>query len=141
MDASPAVSSSAVGIDVAKDHFDVKFPQQSRVVTFNYDAQSLESLLEQLAPFLGCLIVIEATGGYERRLVAELVAAGHRVAIVNPRQVRDFARAGKTESMLMNACSLAKAKKPRPNSRNCNSLWPADDKSSGCILPKAIAWI
>ncbi len=93
MDASPAVSSSAVGIDVAKDHCDVKFPQQSRVVTLAYDAQSLASLLEQLAPFGGCLIVIEATGGYERRLVAELVAAGHRAAIVNPRQVRDFARA------------------------------------------------
>jgi transposase len=39
-----------------------------------------------------CLIVVEATGGYQRRVVAELVAAGHRVAVVNPRQVRDFAR-------------------------------------------------
>ena len=93
MEASPAVSSSVVGIDVAKDHCDVKFPQQSHVVTFDYQAQSLESLLEQLAAFPACLIVIEATGGYERRLVAELVAAGHRVAVVNPRQVRDFARA------------------------------------------------
>jgi transposase len=92
MDASPAIS-SVVGIDVAKGHCDVKFPQQSHVVTFTYDADSLASLLERLAPLCGCLIVLEATGGYERRLVAELVAAGHRVATVNPRQVRDFARA------------------------------------------------
>ncbi len=39
-----------------------------------------------------CTIVLEATGGFERRLAAELVDAGRRVAIVNPRQVRDFAR-------------------------------------------------
>lgn len=93
MDASPAVSSFVVGIDVAKDHFDVKFPNQSRVLQFTYDAKGLEGLLEQLAAFRGCLIVIEATGGYERRLVAELVIGGQRVAVINPRQVRDFARA------------------------------------------------
>jgi transposase len=93
MDASPATSSSVVGIDVAKDHCDVKFPHQSRVLQFAYDAKSLASLLEQLAAFPGCLIVIEATGGYERHLVGELVGVGHRVAVVNPRQVRDFARA------------------------------------------------
>ena len=93
MDASPAVSSSVVGIDVAKNHCDVKFPKQSRVLTFTYDPPGLESLLEHLAAFADCLIVIEATGGYERRLVGELVAAGHRTAVVNPRQVRDFARA------------------------------------------------
>jgi transposase len=38
------------------------------------------------------LIIVEATGGYQQRLVADLVAAGHRVAVVNPRQVRDFAK-------------------------------------------------
>ena len=36
--------------------------------------------------------MIEATGGYQSRVVAALVAAGHQVAVVNPRQVRDFAR-------------------------------------------------
>ncbi len=39
------------------------------------------------------MIVVEATGGYERALVAELIDAGHQVAVVNPRQVRDFAKA------------------------------------------------
>lgn len=37
-------------------------------------------------------MVVEATGGYERQLVAELAAAGHHVSVVNPRQVRDYAR-------------------------------------------------
>ena len=40
-----------------------------------------------------CLVVVEATGGYERLLVADLLDAGHLVAVVNPRQVRDFAKA------------------------------------------------
>ena len=38
-----------------------------------------------------CLIVVEATGAYHRRLVTDLVDAGHQVAVVNPRQARDFA--------------------------------------------------
>jgi len=39
------------------------------------------------------LIVVEATGGYERQLVVDLMTAGYQVSVVNPRQVRDFARA------------------------------------------------
>jgi len=62
-----------------------------------------KSLLEQLVRFPNAMIVLESTGGYERRLVAELVAAGHRVAVVNPRRVRDFAKAlgqlAKTDSI------------------------------------------
>jgi transposase len=42
---------------------------------------------------VGCLIVLEATGGYERQVVADLLDAGYRVAVVNPKRVRDFARA------------------------------------------------
>jgi transposase len=93
MDAQPLASPSAVGIDVAKDHCDVKFPDQSLTVAFQFDETGFKNLLERLAPFPKSLIVIESTGGYERRLVAELVTAGHHVAVVNPRRVRDFARA------------------------------------------------
>ena len=49
-------------------------------------------MLNALPPAGQCLVVVEATGGYQRTVVAELVAAGHRLAVVNPRQVRDFAR-------------------------------------------------
>jgi transposase len=93
MDAKPALASRAIGIDVSKDTFDAKFPDQPNPVKFNYDAAGLKDLRKRLAPLKGALIVIEATGGYQRRLVGELLDAGHRVAVVNPRQVRDFARA------------------------------------------------
>ena len=103
MDAQPLASPSAIGIDVAKGHCDVKFPDQKRTVTFQFDDPGFKSLLERLARFPNALIVIESTGGYERRLVAELVAADHHVAVVNPRRVRDFARAAgqlaKTDSI------------------------------------------
>jgi transposase len=49
--------------------------------------------MQLLPPPEGCLVVLEATGGYERLLVANLIDAGYRVAVVNPKRVRDFARA------------------------------------------------
>ena len=81
-----------VGIDVAKESFDVCcLPEESRR-SLPYDENGLTQLLGELPQKETCLIVVEATGGYQRRLVAELVDAGHHVAVVNPRQVRDFAR-------------------------------------------------
>jgi len=94
MDATHAASSvSCVGVDIAKHRFDAKFLPQNRLHTFPNNPQGIQLLLDQLNALPGCLVVVEATGRYERRLVAELVDAGHRVAVVNPRQVRDFARA------------------------------------------------
>jgi transposase len=84
-------SVSFVGIDVAKSKFDVMILPEGTRLTCPYDNAGIEQLLGQL-PQHACLIVLESTGGYERRLAAELVAAGHDTAIVNPRQVRDFAR-------------------------------------------------
>lgn len=56
------------------------------------DDAGLAQLLAALRPHAPCLIVVEASGGFERRLAAHLLEAGHTVARVNPRQVRDFAR-------------------------------------------------
>jgi transposase len=94
MDVNPAASCApCVGVDVAKDRFDVKFLPQNRLHTFANSPQGIQLLLDLLNALPGCLVIVEATGGYERRLVAELVNAAHRVAVVNPRQVRHFARA------------------------------------------------
>jgi transposase len=82
---------SFVGIDVAKSKFDVLILPQGWGLTCTYDAEGIKALLAKL-PQHDCIVVLEATGGYERRLAAELVEAGHQTAIVNPRQVRDFAR-------------------------------------------------
>jgi transposase len=81
-----------VGIDVAKQSFDVAVLPSEQSVSFSYDDRGLSQLLEWLRLQGDCLIVLEATGGLERRIAGELIDAGHHVAIVNPRQVRDFAR-------------------------------------------------
>ena len=85
--------STFVGIDVAKKSLDVATLPPSTPRTFVHDPPGRQELLDSLPEPKTCLIVIEATGGYERLLVADLLDAGHLVAVVNPRQVRDFAKA------------------------------------------------
>lgn len=80
-----------VGIDVSKKHWDVCL-SDGRSARFLGDGDGFAKLCDLLRPHGRCLIVVEASGGYEQRLVAELIDAGHDVARVNPRQVRDFAR-------------------------------------------------
>ncbi len=82
-----------VGIDVSKDTLDVAVApagQQWRVSTTE---ESLGELVERLQGLSPALVVLEATGGYEVPVAAALGAAGIPLAVVNPRQVRDFARA------------------------------------------------
>lgn len=81
-----------VGVDLAKTHFDVAARPSGAHHAFAYDDDGIRQFLDWLGPRGHCLLVLEATGGLERRLAAELSAAGHTLAIVNPRQVRDFAR-------------------------------------------------
>ncbi|MCS3856492.1 transposase [Salinibacter ruber] len=60
---------------------------------FNNDPEDIDQLTELLCEVSPERIVLEATGGYERPVSAALAAAGLPVAVVNPRQTRDFARA------------------------------------------------
>jgi transposase len=82
-----------VGIDVSKNSFDVCVGPEAGSWHLASDAAGRRELLRLLPTPGQCLIVCEATGGYERSLVADLMEAGHLVAVVNPRQVRDFAKA------------------------------------------------
>lgn len=86
---------SWIGVDVAKDTLDVACASgagtERRSVANDRAGHSL--LIENLPPQAEARVVVEATGGYERALVTALVEAGYRVAVVNPRQVRDFAKA------------------------------------------------
>ena len=82
---------SFVGIDVSKSKFDFVILPEGTGRTYPYDREGIERLLAELRQH-DCVVVLEATGGFERRLAAELVEAGHQTAIANPRQVRDFAR-------------------------------------------------
>jgi transposase len=82
-----------VGVDVSKKRLDVAVESTGQTWAVDNDAVGIGRLVEQLTGWrLGC-IVVEATGGQERLLLAELWAAGLPVALVNPRWVRAFARA------------------------------------------------
>lgn len=82
-----------VGIDVSKDHFDVAVRPLQQNFTLHSDGPGLRELVSKLSALSPELIVLEATGGYEKVLVAELAAASLPVVVINPRQIRDFARA------------------------------------------------
>jgi transposase len=84
---------SFVGIDIAKRTLDVHVLPERTSLKQQNDSKGRQQLREKLPPPGECLIVVEATGGYERALVAELIDAGYQVAVVNPRQARDFAKA------------------------------------------------
>jgi transposase len=82
-----------IGIDVAKATLDFHFlpaGQSHQLPNTSPGHRELRKLLPDPA---GCLIVLEATGGYEREVVADLTDAGYRVAVINPKRVRDFAKA------------------------------------------------
>ncbi len=83
---------SFVGIDIAKDKIDLHVHPEGRRLSTTNDAKGFKEAKHFLPKPTTCLIVIEATGGYQRSLVETLLEAGHYVAVVNPRQVRDFAR-------------------------------------------------
>jgi transposase len=82
-----------VGIDVSKDHLDVHVRPTGDSFRVRYDDAGLVTLVEHLRPLAPVVLVLEATGGYEVTVAATLASATLPVAVVNPRQVRDFARA------------------------------------------------
>jgi transposase len=82
-----------VGIDVAKAEVVVGVRPTGTGWTATNDARGVHELVERLRVLAPTLIVLEATGGYELLCVAALAAADLPVVVVNPRQVRDFARA------------------------------------------------
>ena len=82
-----------VGIDVAKESFECGLGVGGEICSFGNDDKGFEALGLRLKEFDVRLVVMEATGGYEAQLACALQAAGYEVAVVNPRQARDFAKA------------------------------------------------
>jgi len=82
-----------VGIDVAKAHLDVAQRPAAKVWRVSNDGPGIAALVERLVQFQPALVVLEATGGIELPLVGALAAARLPVVVINPRQVREFARA------------------------------------------------
>lgn len=82
-----------MGIDVSKAALDVAVLPSGEVLQFANDANGIDDLTKTLKSAAVDLVVMEATGGYETAVATALVGAGLRVAVVNPRQIRDFAKA------------------------------------------------
>ena len=82
-----------IGIDISKRHFDLYVLPESKEYQFENNNQGIRQCLHRLCEAKPKLIVMEATGGYEVALATELHLAGLAVAVVNPRQIRDFAKA------------------------------------------------
>lgn len=82
-----------VGIDVSKAELEVAVCPTGETWTVPYDDAGLDALVARLQPLAPTMIVVEATGGWELRLAGAVAGAGLPVAVINPRQVRAFARA------------------------------------------------
>lgn len=82
-----------VGIDVSKDNLDLMVRPTGARHQLPNDADGIAQLVKQLRRQRPTLVVCEATGGWERLLVGALASAGLPIVVVNPRQVRDFAKA------------------------------------------------
>ena len=92
-----------VGIDVSKARLDVALGAEGELFEVANDQRGIAALLARPSQPALARVVVEATGGLETALLAELGVAGLPVVVVNPRQVRDFARAtgqlGKTDAL------------------------------------------
>jgi len=84
---------SYIGIDVAKAHLDLAAHLSGEPWRVTNDEAGISAIVTHLGEVDPTLVVVEPTGGLEMPLTAALAAAGMPVAVVNPRQVRDFAKA------------------------------------------------
>ena len=84
---------TVIGIDVAKDRLDVHVRPSGEAFAVARDGKGLDELVSRLRKLDVALVVLEATGGFEKTVAGALCAAGLPLAVANPRQVRDFARA------------------------------------------------
>jgi len=108
-----------VGIDVSKDRLDVCVRPTDQAFAVARDGKGLEDLVRRMKALAPALIAVEATGGYETVVAAALAGAGLPLAVVNPAQIRHFARAlgkrAKTDPIDAQVIAhFAEAAKPDP---------------------------
>ena len=108
-----------VGIDVAKATLDVAIGSDGEVVQVENNEAGIAQLVKCLVDAAPALVVLEATGGYESLVAAAVAGADIAVAVVNPRQVRDFAKStgvlAKTDSIDARVLArFAEAIRPEP---------------------------
>ena len=122
-----------VGIDVSKSTLDVSIEPAIQTLHVAYDDAGVKQISVRLKEINPTLIVMEATGGLEIRIATELASKGLPVAVINPRQARDFAKAtgqlAKTD--LVDAAVLAAfAKAIRPQARPLKDAATTDTETT-----------
>jgi len=127
--------SSFIGIDVSKNSLNVHVLPEDISYSFPYEPQKIKTLIRKLKQHKPVLIVMEATGGYELAAATKINEAELPVAVVNPRQVRDYARAigklAKTDSI--DAYVIARfARDVRPEAGRISHSRSISSKSSLC---------
>jgi transposase len=109
-----------VGLDIAKDHIDVSVLPTNDCWRVNQNDEGVAQLVARVVGLTPALVVVESTGGYETAAVTALAVAHVPVAVVNPRQVRDFAKAigrlAKTDAIDASVLALF-AERVRPDVR------------------------
>ena len=111
-------SGKFVGIDVAKDKLDIAVLGEKKASQVGNDEAGITKLIKKMKALKPVLIVVEATGGYQRTVVLGMYEAGLPVAVVNPARVRQYARASgllaKTDKLdAFNLAEFGKQMKPR----------------------------
>ncbi len=124
MDPTATTAQLYAGVDVSKDRLDVclrrgEAERHNDAFFVPHDDRGIDALVTRLVEERPMLVLLEATGGFERAVVAALAAAGLAVVVVNPRQVRDFARAtgrlAKTDALDAGVLArFAEALRPAP---------------------------
>jgi transposase len=82
-----------IGIDVSKDSLDVYIRPENILLKFSNTNKGIQSFLSVLKKYEGCLVVFEATGGYEKPLKMGLMKKEKEYRVINPARVREFAKA------------------------------------------------
>jgi transposase len=113
-------SSVFVGIDIAMKSLEVAFHGDNTLYSFSNNAEDISQLIAFLHDKQASLVVVEATGGYEKALVHALHQAAIPVSVVMPKRIRDFARAqgilAKTDKLdAKNIAFFASSLQPHPN--------------------------
>jgi transposase len=108
-----------VGIDVSKDYLDLACRPEDTRWRVAHDSAGIAQCLAQLRQLKPTLIVLEATGGWQGSLVAALAVSKRPVAVMNPRQIRDVAKAtgelAKTDALDAGVMAhVAEAMRPTP---------------------------
>ena len=109
-----------IGIDVSKENLDVYFSSTNKFISYKNKLPAIKHLAKRIKQTSQALVVMESTGGYEKNVARYLAKEQISVAVMNPRQIRDFAKAtgrlAKTDRIDAEIISLFAEKiNPTPN--------------------------